>query len=314
MKKLIITALICLAGCTAAFPQQCRTKAFQFGFITPVGTNGLMSGSTENKVSVNLLAGYSCGNTIAEVGVMANINRYRTSGVQVAGMANYSGKADRAIQVAGVTNIVADGQTAVQISGIAGITGTNRGVQIAGIFNYAEKQSGLQIGLVNVADESDGVSLGLINIVRKGGKYELEISASETFHTAASFRMGTNRLYTIFAGGANFSGRKTDFGAGLGLGTHLQWKKGWANQIEVTGYSLTCEGRFTEYLNMMAQLRLTASKEIVRHFKVFAGPSLNISVSDNRNVQQLSPWCFSQKDNGRNTTKLWAGICAGVRF
>ena len=42
------------------------------------------------------------------------------------------------------------------------------GAQVAGVFNYAKKLRGVQIGLINVSDTSDGYSIGLLNLVKQG--------------------------------------------------------------------------------------------------------------------------------------------------
>jgi transposase len=47
-------------------------------------------------------------------------------------------------------------------------------------------------------------SIGLINIAKHRGKYEFEVSFSESINTAISFKIGTDKFYTIFSGGINY--------------------------------------------------------------------------------------------------------------
>lgn len=316
MKKFILAVLLQCAFINLTCAQE---RDFQFSFITPIGTNGLSSGQTTNKVSINLLGGYSYGNTAFELGGLYNINTNLTKGVQIAGIANYSGNSMNASQIAGIVNIATKGSTPLQIGGIANIADNVGGLQLAGIVNVAKQVDGVQVGLVNISDECDGVAVGLINIVKKNGKHELELSFSESLNTAVSFKLGTDKLYTIFSGGIKYISSPTEYAAGLGFGTHINWNKGWANQIELIGYSLTRNGSFDyDGVNMLAQLRLPVSKQISKHLKVFAGPVVNMTIADNDIAdgydESLSPWTMWESNSGSVNLKGWVGLVAGVRF
>lgn len=399
MKKIILQVILCCLSATVLFAQASKERAFQISFLSPIGTNGLESHLTTNKVSINILGGYSYGNTILELGSLYNINLHLTKGCLLSGIANYSGYAENATQIAGVVNIAAQGTVAAQISGflnsakqvkgvqiagavnhtqhaenatqIAGVANIAsqgavatqisgflnsakqvKGVQIAGvinhsqhaenatqiagigniapqgeiatqiggIFNSAKRVKGVQIGLVNYADTCDGVAIGLINIVKKGGKHEFEVSLSEALNTSVSFKLGTNKLYTIFSAGINYLDNPVEYAYGFGLGTHLDWKKNWGNQIEVMGYQITEDGKFQDGFNMLTQLRLTVSKQISNHFKVFAGPVLNMTISDYENPvtgelgSTLAPWSMWKNKIGNTHLNSWIGFSAGVRF
>lgn len=399
MKKIILLVIISCLSVTVLFAQTSTERTFQISFLSPIGTNGLQSHLTTNKVSLNLLGGYSYGNTSFELGSLYNINLHLTRGCLLAGIANYSGYAENATQIAGAGNIAPKGTVAVQIGGvfnsakqvkgaqIAGMTnysqhaenGTQvagvaniasqgavaaqisgvlnsakqvKGVQIAGVinrsqqaenatqiagvgnidsegtvaaqisgvFNSAKRVKGVQIGLINYADTCDGVAIGLINIVKKGGKHEFEVSLSEALNTSVSFKLGTNKLYTIFSAGINYLDNPVQYAYGFGLGTHLDWKKNWGNQIEVMGYQITEDGKFEDGVNILTQLRLTVSKQITNHFKVFAGPVLNMTISDYEHPETgelgstLAPWSMWKNKIGNTHLNSWIGFSAGVRF
>lgn len=320
MKKIILSvAVICLSAISVV-AQEVRERDFQVSFISPFGTNGTQSHLTTNKVSFNILGGYSYGNTAFEFGSLYNVNTNLTKGFQFAGIANYSGNTQNAAQFAGITNIAASGSTPFQFAGIANVADEVTGLQFAGIANVAKKVRGVQFGLFNYADESDGVSIGLINIVKNGGKQEFEIAFSEALNTAVSFKLGTDKFYTIFSGGINYINGPVEYAAGLGFGTHINWKKGWGNQIEAIGYALTEQGEFQKGVNMLTQLKFTVSKELAPHFKVFAGPVLNLTISDYVNPEtgaissSLSPWSMWKSSNGNTQLNSWVGFTAGVRF
>lgn len=320
MKKIILSALIGLSS-IVSMAQDNQERDFQISFISPFGTNGTQSHLTTNKISVNILGGYSYGNRIFEFGGLYNVNTNLTKGFQFAGMANYSGNTDNAAQFAGITNIASDGTTPFQFAGITNIANNVNGLQFAGVLNVAKHVKGVQFGLINYAEENDGVSIGLINIVKKGGKQEFEVSFSETLNTAVSFKLGTDKFYTIFSGGVNYINNPVEYAAGLGFGTHIDWKKGWGNQIEAMGYALTENGSFeTDALNMLTQLKFTVSKQFAPHFKIFAGPVINMTISDYVNPEtgaigsSLSPWTMWENNSSTTRIKSWIGLTAGVRF
>lgn len=294
-------------------------KNFQFSFLTPIGSNGSYSHRAINRISINLLGGYSYANTAFEAGGLYNINTGWTKGFQLAGLFNYTGKSLHAAQVAGIANISRKGCSSFQLAGLVNAGADIDGLQMSGLVNVANRVKGVQLGLINYADESEGISIGLINIIRKGGKHEFEVSFSETLHTALSFRLGTDKLYTIFSAGVNYTKKNTEYAAGLGLGTHIDWKKQWANQIELTGYGLTENGSFrTDGVRMLLQLRCPVSKTLGRHFTVFAGPTVNMTITETSSSDSpsktWSPWHLWKSNNGNTQFRGWIGMTAGVRF
>lgn len=366
MNKSILSLLFFSLTLLSSFAQSKTTKNFQLSLITPLGTNGTQSQSTINKVSLNLLGGYSYGNTIFELGGLYNVNTHLTKGVQLGGITNYSGKSEKSVQFAGISNIVKSGNVAtqfagvaniatgvqgiqlggvanianeikgvqlsgvtnvakevigLQVSGITNIAKTVDGVQLSGILNIADKVEGVQFGLINIAGESDGVSLGLINIVKKNGKQEFEVSFSEALNTSVSFKLGTDKFYTIFSGGINYWDKPVQYAAGLGFGSQFNWKKGWSNQIEVMGYTLTENKSFKlDGINMLTQIKLPVSYQFAERFKVFAGPTLNMTISQYINPEtgilgsSLSPYSMWKNKSDKTRLNGWIGFSAGVRF
>ncbi len=326
MKKTFLSLILVLS--ISNLNAQTKERDFQLSFMTPLGTNGINSQDYVNKFSLNLLGGYSSGNKIFELGGLYNVSidfskglqvagitNYsgEMGGVQVAGITNYSGEIDGA-QVAGITNISKDVE-GIQIGGLANIAGDIEGAQIAGLLNIADEVDGVQIGLFNYAKSVDeGLPIGLINVVKEGGKYEGEVSFSEALSTTLSFKLGTDYFYTIFSAGVNYIKKPVDYAVGLGFGTHIHWDKGWGNEIEAIGYALTEEGVFPDELNLLTQLKFPISKEFSKHFKIFAGPVLNLTISSNNNSPTIAPWTMWQTSLDENNLSSWLGFTAGVRF
>lgn len=298
-----------------------QERNFQLSLITPLGSNGIDSHRITNKVSINLLGGYSYGNTKIELGGLYNINTHYTKGIQLAGILNYSGNSHHATQLAGIINIAHQGSTSFQIAGITNFSQEVKGLQLAGIINLARQVKGVQFGLINIAEESDGISIGLLNFIKKNGKHELEISFSESLNTAISFKLGTNKFYTIISGGIKYIGKPIEYGVGLGFGTHIQWKKNWSNQIELIGYEITNNGSFKHNgINLLTQLKLPISKQFTKHLHVFAGPVINISISDLKDpntgtfINSISPWSIWDYNSESIKFNGWIGFMAGLRF
>jgi hypothetical protein len=174
---------------------------FQLSFVPHVGTNSLLSGSTINLFSLNILGGYIESVKVFEAGGLMNIVRRdagvfqsaglmnfvggKFNGVQSAGLLNVTRKNYNGIQLAGVSNTTGGDFNGVQSSGImnmaqgnfAGVQATGlfnsikfncKGVQASGIMNYAREIDGAQMtGILNTAKKTDGLQLsGILNQTR----------------------------------------------------------------------------------------------------------------------------------------------------
>jgi len=131
--------------------------AYKFGqisFLPFLGTNLKMSGMTENKVSLNILAGYNGATNGVEIGGLFNINRHYAKGVQIAGLGNIVGEETVGLQFSGIFNTNLGNVNGVQFAGISNLVlDTLKGFQISGINNLATHNvDGFQIsGISNVA-------------------------------------------------------------------------------------------------------------------------------------------------------------------
>ncbi|MDX1284006.1 MAG: hypothetical protein R3182_03295 [Draconibacterium sp.] len=143
--KTIFTLIICLLITTSLFAQKtgnAREVPFQITLIPPLGTNGIHSGNTINKFSLNIIGGYAAGLNGVEFGGFANINRDFMHGVQFAGFGNITNGEALGVQFAGFGNINSLASEAVQFAGFANITnGSNNGFQAAGFGNFIRGES-----------------------------------------------------------------------------------------------------------------------------------------------------------------------------
>jgi len=149
-----------------------ETRIGQISIWPNVGTNLKMSGQVENRLSLNILAGYSAGVKGVEVGGLVNIDRKNVSGLQVAGLGNVVGGTTTGAQISGIFNNNRQDVKGVQLTGISNvILDTMRGAQIAGISNVLRgTMHGWQVaGISNFTTESvDGVQIsGISNYTKK---------------------------------------------------------------------------------------------------------------------------------------------------
>jgi hypothetical protein len=180
-------------------------RRFQFSLLPNIGTNFMMSGNVENDFSINLLAGYSKGNHIAEFAGLGNITRGNidgiqaagwfnevkgdVNGIQAAGLYNRCGKNFQGVQASGFLNIahqangvgiqtsgafnlVPKGRFTAQTAGIANFCDSIRVLQAAGLFNICSgyAQGGQAAGFFNIAKNSDALLqvAGFMNYSKRG--------------------------------------------------------------------------------------------------------------------------------------------------
>jgi hypothetical protein len=108
----------------------------QISLVPFVSTNGLLTGKTRNKFSFNIIAGYTGGTDVLEIGGVLNVDRGDVKNVQLAGAANVViGKLD-GVQAAGAFNIVTQYVNGMQLAGSANFAlDSMEGVQLSGAVN-----------------------------------------------------------------------------------------------------------------------------------------------------------------------------------
>lgn len=162
-------------------------RPFQVTFITPFGTNGYLSTTSVNNISLNIIAGYNGGLQGIEVGGVANVLQHYMEGIQCAGFANLVAGNMQGIQTAGFANLVGGSSDGFMVSGftnhaakggqlvqIAGFSnqamGTFTGAQVAGFGNLVtDSAEGVQVaGFANFAGAGSDVTqvAGFMNSAR----------------------------------------------------------------------------------------------------------------------------------------------------
>ncbi len=147
-------------------------RDIQVSLLPFIGTNRKLSGSMDNSISINIIAGYSGGVNGFEMGGLVNITRRDVNGSQIAGFANLVGGNTNPFQMAGMFNLNGGSVTGTQIAGMSNVVlDTLNGVQLAGFNNTLHGyMNGAQLsGFNNVTTQNvDGIQLtGYANVALK---------------------------------------------------------------------------------------------------------------------------------------------------
>jgi len=252
---------------------------------------------------------------------LANITLGEINGVQVAGFLNFSQQKMQNVQASGFMNISNDDATGVQIAGAVNIAkGDLSGVQISGLLNVAKKVKGFQLGFVNIADTIEsGIPIGVLSIVKKGFR-EMEISVGEGINAQASFKIGVDKFYNIFAIGTQVIGSEYSWGFGYGIGTHLSKNDRFKTQLELMSFHINEGEAWTDGDNELQQAKVTFTKKVSDHFSIFAGPTMNLMITKNKDnhdqpfTSHFAPYEIVSHSGKNTTLQGWIGFTAGIHI
>ncbi|RDB04184.1 STN and carboxypeptidase regulatory-like domain-containing protein [Runella aurantiaca] len=303
------------------------------GFANLVGRNvyGVQASGFANAVLKNVegmqLAGF------------ANATGGNHSGVQVAGFANLTGQNFyNGFQSAGFASVTMGKMYGWQMSGFANVTLGNmhgwqisgfgnvalrkfRGVQISPFINYATiHEKGLQLGVFNYADSSGAVPIGIFSFVRRNGYRRFEISTDELNYANLTFKTGVRRLYNIVTIGGSFGiADKPLYTFGYGLGTAINFGRGWMTNFDLTANKIMeATNRFDTSNGHFYRASLGLEKRIARGVALFGAASLTAMTAqpgylkvDKSTLYQVFP--NTTLRNGLDLTN-WVGFQAGLRI
>ena len=109
-------------------------------------------------------------------------------------------------------------------------------------------------------------------------------------------------------------GEDPSWGIGYGIGTSVGRKR-WTWQLEAMAMQISEQERWSEELNLLTQLRWTIDWRIGKHLSLFAGPTINIFITQkfDTDTQQFNSMLL-QEDTfldetvpGENAHKVQAG-------
>lgn len=302
-------------------------RKYQLSLVPGVGTNLKMGGLVENTYSLNIIGGYSLGNSKVEIGGAFNINRIYAEGVQIAGAFNLVGESIIGVQIAGWGNLNFGESEGVQLAGAFNQSRSLKGTQISGglnlvidstvglqiaPINYSKVLVGKQIGIFNLADSASGTPIGLFSYVKKNGYNSLSLSANELTYTNLDFKMGVPRFYNIFSAG--FGYQHTDFlwqyGVGVGTEKPMNDQRNISNEFLFHWLFKADKQDQTNY--GLAKWQLLFQNKKHRKYSLSFGPTVNVLFQSNEQSEmshQLHlPYSFLKTDVADFELKAWVGV------
>lgn len=240
-------------------------------------------------------------------------------GGQVAGIANYTHGGVNGFQLSGIANFCNGDMNGAQISGIINtVNGNLKGTQI-GLINYADTVKGTQIGLINIAKSgNDAVTIGLISLVHNG-YHALEFSTNESIYGQLALKLGVPQFYSSFRFGITQNNNEGILTYGYGIGSMIS-----LNEKNKIAFDLSANQTITNFFNydldLLNRFEITYRRFVGKHFEFFAGPSLNVYVTQNwveSNYGSLHiPYTMYDENWSSGRVAIWVGLQAGfaLRF
>ena len=262
----------------------------------------------------NVIGGSAFGLQVA--GISNTVNGDFLGG-QFAGIANVVHGNSNGIQVGGIANITSGNVKGAQVSGISNVAGGNLDGAQLGLINRAKVVNGFQLGLINVCDSvGKGVPLGLISFVKKG-YHSLELEVGESIYGNLNFKLGVDRLYTVFKAGWTTNAGEQYWSYGLGLGTKVNFTDRINLSVDATGNQIVHD-TYSPKLDLLAKLDVKLRFNLGKHFTIFGGPSVNGYFSEHDPDTETSalkvPYSIHTWDwwNSNGQSYLWVGLNGGI--
>lgn len=302
-------------------------RKYQLSLVPSIGTNLKMGGLVENTYSLNVIGGYSLGNSKVEIGGAFNINRIYAEGVQIAGAFNLVGESFKGVQIAGWGNLNFGESEGVQLAGAYNQSRTLKGTQISGGLNlvtdsavglqiapvnYSKVLLGKQIGIVNLADSASGTPIGLFSYVKKNGYNSLSLSSNELTYANLNFKMGVPSFYNIFSAGFGYQHNDFLWQYGVGVGTEkpMNDQRNISNEFLFHWLFKADKQNQTNY--GLAKWQLLFQNKKHRKFRLSYGPTVNVlfqsSEQDEMSHQLHLPYHFLKTNVGDLELKAWVGV------
>ena len=236
------------------------------------------------------------------------------NGIQVGGLFNGSGSIN-GIQIGGLFN-GSGAINGIQVGGLFNGAADMTGLQIGGIYNRTETLKGLQIGLVSVNDTIEkGFSISLVNIVKRGFYREWEASFSDYANVAVSYKMGTQKFYTIYTVGANFINDNL-WTVGIGFGNCTPLGNRFDFRPELVSYNYYPMNFKNVQSTFATHLKFGFVYSISEKFGFSLSPSIYVMNSDRKSGAEhykTSPFdAFYTHEKSNRQTTMGAGISLGL--
>lgn len=143
----------------------------------------------------------------------------------------------------------------------------------------------------------------------------LDIYTSEALHTNLAFKIGTERTYSIFHLGYQFSGGGR-LAVGFGVGKEIRKKERGSLNLEGLFHYIK-ENSAENQLNLLGQAKLQFNRKFTPRLVGFMGLSANLLVTDYRGEDlatsaMMPEWAILRMSSGGTNIKMWTGLNVGL--
>ncbi|GET34904.1 hypothetical protein PbJCM13498_37670 [Prolixibacter bellariivorans] len=300
-----------------------NVKGLQIAGVFNIATPGSLAGTIRAAADSSETA-----NGLQLAGV-SNMVKGNQKGWQIAGVCNTTTGNSSGVVLSGVSNITRKDVNGAMVSGVFNSSRAIKGVQLSTINIATKSVTGAQIGVVNIAPRGKGFQLGVVNIgqtasdsiiplgllnIFKDGYYAFELSTDEKLFSQISYKMGVEKLYTIFQFGVSFRNNTQFYSAGSGLGSIFDITPKNKINLELITTQFF-ENDFKYIPDFLNQANLDYQYNLTKHIALKIGPTFNCYIEKNNkktNDAIRIPYSIIEAKGRYHTTSLWIGANAGV--
>ncbi|MBN2527708.1 MAG: hypothetical protein JXR76_15055 [Deltaproteobacteria bacterium] len=247
---------------------------------------------------------------------LANVVTGDGTGFQGSGLVNVTSGAMNGFQATGLVNVSKKGGKGVQASGVANVaTGDFKGLQLS-LVNVGTHVTGAQVGLINIASKSmKGAALGLINFAGDG-IFAPTIWVSPASMVNLGLKMGTRNVYSLLGAGVHPVGDDKRTSLAFGFGVHGDVSKRLWLEFDLMHNRLhdrkfdfeSCDVDFIE------QARLNLGFRFADDFSLYAGPTLDVLVSEVRDESGFATFYTHTDKSSDTSVAISLGLTAGIQW
>jgi hypothetical protein len=308
-----------------------KTRKVQVTFAYPIGSSGTSSLEYSNNFSFNILYGLNGGVNGVEIGSVLNYNKGEVKGFQLSGVSNINTGYSGGFLLSGVSNICMDSTSGLFISGVLNYSKQNaKGFQLAtanidtheftgfqlGVFNYARKLKGVQLGVINfLNDGTESLPVGIFSIV-KNGHFEFELTGGEVIYSNLNYKMGVERFYTIYKAGYSSFKSNPVYSFGLGFGGNISISGKQKISIDLSANQIVYNNNWEGNSNMLSKADFNYKYSVSEKFSLLIGPSFNVYVTEEKVDGEYGtlniPYSVYTNEWSSGKLFMWLGLNAGL--
>lgn len=255
-----------------------------------------------------------------QIAGLFNASVENARGIMVSGFGNFNGGRAQGFAFAGTANLARDTQ-GFTMAGILNATRNLQGFQVSGLANIAYRARGMQIGLFNYARDFDGIPIGLVSYYNNGRK-NIDTWISDGGFQNVGVKLGTRSVYNMVSIGYNpfLRGRKV-WSMGWTIGSYTPLDEAWENpryegffRMRDFSFQNVQDGRLSARLNSIYSYRYLIGYDLTNGFGMYAGPTLNLLVSNKARSNEYTWYSVIRGERGGNDFSFWFGFTLGMQF